>query len=1011
MAADRILHVVFLVDITGSMGTQIEGVKAMVSEFCAVDRPGVALHLHTFTETTKQSFVTMTSRDMSQSDVRSYVWNKLKLNSPPDMRETNAYGGDGPENSAAGLAFLMKKFTSSDNVITFLITDADPHYRHHGTSQEAQREAELLRENGYPTDIFQVLNLVCETLNITLVPIIYSTPDLRWYTQGAALTNGLILFPQHGDSRLLASGLGALLTSLQARVLGGGAAISEATLHELRGFRVSAPDTDNFEPLEEDPGVRASGSAHVTGTDDMRGALGRLLDTATDRFKGKRATKRVKGVDTNAAAASVKFFVVSMLEALGRTDLLGEEGALATEVRDEMRKLAETDKSVVSPLILEPLPPLTAEEIGASEGAVQCAVLLESAVGAITSLKELPIKNEEDLTKWLTLTIETLMVRFVDVRFPRDKLNPALVDFADAWAANIRSVSTSSVVSALAAIGMRAETSSDGHLVYKDPMSKKEYSTALIIAHPDDAVLTRGFQVLSGLPVLHGVIQGNLVSGGYQLFPSLSPGLTSAALVQMAFEISAKGRDPTEAEWEVMRSLLWTLKKQTIVPAMDIVRSLRDGKGFNNPSDAIPKLVAALLAFLRRKKMVPTDSPQPRVLKELFEEMTAGRVAAIQNVNNRRAADGKEPIYPGWLSPEEIGRCFLEDWDFDKVKPLEELHPCEIFAAKRETESTKAPERDAPGWEKRLGERLAETELFKGSYKAHQLLCRIVVGADVKARDPSRAIPTTVQGTLDEDTARGIMVESALLGRRPARFELMNADEPKDQEWRRRDPSEYSLIEMGRSIVADCVAPQVKAWWEQRSTFARDTLVKMVEDKVIKKVPGGKLSAEKEASIVAQMREKLTTTVLGREFKLSRMDVPDLLTRVPKEKMDTVGKILVLGGWTTMEPSSLRRSYKVILELFEGCESQDAIKEALLKTMTCKRESGPNRHGHSLEFPWPGPLGWTKEYQEARLKATPAGTADPERWRRAVERSCEWMRKCTEAGEVLPPITRVKRAR
>ncbi|KXS12910.1 hypothetical protein M427DRAFT_386571 [Gonapodya prolifera JEL478] len=247
-----IVHVVFLIDITGSMGPQIAGVKEMVHRFCSVDRPNVQLHIHTFTEMPDACYVTASPMELTQTQVADYVRDKLALNSPPDTGVTNASGGDGPENHAAGVASLTQKFTQEHNIVCFLITDAVPHYRDRGRSREAVKESEWLEQNGFPTDVFKVLNGVIEGLNVTFVPILYKNPDLTWFAQAAGLTDSLILFPTSTNSTLLANGLHALLEALQGRV-NGETAIPPSTLEALSGFRVTAVGREDFVALNEDP--------------------------------------------------------------------------------------------------------------------------------------------------------------------------------------------------------------------------------------------------------------------------------------------------------------------------------------------------------------------------------------------------------------------------------------------------------------------------------------------------------------------------------------------------------------------------------------------------------------------------------------------------------------------------------------------------------------------------------------------------------------------------------------
>lgn len=114
------LQVVFLLDITGSMGNQLDGVKAMILDFCKQDKPGVDVHVWPFTETGSSCFVCCSGITLSRFlnrfifldpkftalELSSYV-SKIRLSSPPDFPNvTNAYGDDGPEN---GNLFFLKQ--------------------------------------------------------------------------------------------------------------------------------------------------------------------------------------------------------------------------------------------------------------------------------------------------------------------------------------------------------------------------------------------------------------------------------------------------------------------------------------------------------------------------------------------------------------------------------------------------------------------------------------------------------------------------------------------------------------------------------------------------------------------------------------------------------------------------------------------------------------------------------------------------------------------------------------
>ncbi|KXS11954.1 hypothetical protein M427DRAFT_417465 [Gonapodya prolifera JEL478] len=127
----------------------------MIDCFCKVNRLGLQLHIHTFTESDRGCYVTQSPVGLTQPQVANYVQTKLKLSNPPDLH-VSAHGGDGPENHTAAIADLTTKFGKDANVVCFMITDATPHYKSHGASTEAKKEAEWLSNNGFETDIFKV---------------------------------------------------------------------------------------------------------------------------------------------------------------------------------------------------------------------------------------------------------------------------------------------------------------------------------------------------------------------------------------------------------------------------------------------------------------------------------------------------------------------------------------------------------------------------------------------------------------------------------------------------------------------------------------------------------------------------------------------------------------------------------------------------------------------------------------------------------------------------------------
>ncbi|ORY33586.1 hypothetical protein BCR33DRAFT_519755 [Rhizoclosmatium globosum] len=107
------------------MGNQIEGVKQMMRTFCATERPGVQVHIWSFTENARSCFVCTSKPNLTNVELLEYVAN-LKLSRPIDHPLEVAHGDDAPENVTAAVAQLALNFDHTDNVLAFIITDAPP---------------------------------------------------------------------------------------------------------------------------------------------------------------------------------------------------------------------------------------------------------------------------------------------------------------------------------------------------------------------------------------------------------------------------------------------------------------------------------------------------------------------------------------------------------------------------------------------------------------------------------------------------------------------------------------------------------------------------------------------------------------------------------------------------------------------------------------------------------------------------------------------------------------------
>jgi hypothetical protein len=108
-------------------------------------------------------------------------------------------------------------------------------------------------------------------------------------------------------------------------------------------------------------------------------------------------------------------------------------------------------------------------------------------------------------------------------------------------------------------------------------------------------------------------------------------------------------------------------------------------------------------------------------------------------------------------------------------------------------------------------------------------------------------------------------------------------------------------------------------------------------------------------------------SIFGFSLKLGRSDVLEVLNQINDEdKLRTPGLALVIGDWTNSPPGDLRKSLRQVLQKFQFSEElSENIKSLFKKTVECLRNTtAPNRHGHTKDLKFPGPHGWTQEYDD-----------------------------------------------
>ncbi|RPA80462.1 hypothetical protein BJ508DRAFT_415441 [Ascobolus immersus RN42] len=943
MAKNKFLEVVFLLDITGSMGNQIEAMKRMIKEFLASagDEPTLHMHVWTFTESSKKCYVCKSPANSTNSDLIKYV-TKIQLSTPPSApHDTGAYGGDYEENSVAAVSALLDSFDQNDNIMAFIITDAPPHHVSAGRTPEAEAEKKWLAEQdpSLPMDMFQRLDRIVESLNITFVPINYESHGHvdPFYLQAALLTDGVVLRPTVNDAGLLANGLVTLMHAMQSTIVDGKVNRSEqaSAIESLANmFSIVKADPDTWVMFETDPiapGQLRQEYKTLDGKEGITAGLFGLLETTMDRFTGKRAGKRCRSVDPDTVAAAVRVFVLAMMIKTGfaKDDHKAALDVAQAELARQLEKNVETGKRETFYLnrLLGNL--LTTENsVKPSEStSSQCIITLQSAWDTISELEQVPT-SVEDVEAWMEIVLQLTLCRLLNIRFPTDA--EGKIDFMDAWSASVKNVSYGAPLSAYAAVALRNH--SDDGATYLDPSTRETFNSALLLAHPDDPVLSSCYTTLSALPSLQGLVQGYLVSGGLNIFPSITVGLQGSTLLSNLRIIAQANKPnlvvaPVAYEW--LRSVVWSLAISDVVPAVDVVKVI-ENEGTLNPEDNPSKLMTAFIRYM--KKVDGKGQDLAKKWKYLYEELVTNSVSFAIRLRDKGEACELIPTDEALIS------CFIEEpTTYD---PLALLHPAETFNAGEALKDVATHEK--------LRTLVREYPIFKHNRDMLRLFWDLLHQRDLTAVRETDDFPLT------DDELVTATVESILLRKRTTRYVLSES-----KAWVRS--TDVSLEGPLADLVKKGYVSRIGSWKTLRAEHARAKLLQALEKKA-----HGTNEVVKE-STWNNLLKNTVFTLHDQTYSLTRMDAPTMLSCVPDQHISTLGAAIVRGTWTSGPPSQLRRHTAAILPLFSNNSTlQTEIQTAINSQAICSREL-VNRHGHTVKNTYPGFTGWNQDYNDVRL--------------------------------------------
>ncbi|CAM9113857.1 unnamed protein product [Scytosiphon promiscuus] len=1051
-------YVAIVLDITGSMGSQIEGVKQAVCALIPLlaENPSLGIAIITFTEGGRDMRTGLPGCYISV-DVFAKPWRaaefvrNIRLGVPPGDPLIMANGVDGDENAKAAL-HALKRLDGTKPTVAFFITDAGYH-RSKRDSPTAKAEEEFLLAQGgvSDTDFYILFDSVLAHFggNLVVIPIVYGFEQLGAHIKQAygqvAMTSGsgVVIQPVWSSSRTLSTTMAAFVTRLLAQLNGQTDLPPEPHQEMLAELRLL--DATHMTRVERD--------LHVPpGPYPREGDAGILFASAMTRAVTafQMSWKRRINVDKVSLLRQLVFgltaakfvFAVSSGNPIAE-DLLTRLKlsypdvleAVPAEHRGQIKASPEVIETLAADLAAKTTEGATSNAAAGSGGEKFDAVTLETVRETLGTALDDEIRwagGDEEFDKLDVDPLEAVfsMVHgiFVNVRFPRGANGKP--NFADAWSAMIDRHSFD-VVSAESAVRMFKDSKgvdayhydgdADGErgreeLWYEAGKrgggvavgltDRREYNGFIPLMDEGDPLKTTVMRIFSGLQVMN-LVQMTILEGSPGGFlPSMYPGMVAATLARV-IRTSAGGSwaglegAAGEANDSLASQMVFSLKGIIGAPAKAVRLRLKFGKA--DPGNPPSKFLMVLCK-------------QPRVSKEDEE---AFRMKMRLVLDEWVAATVQ--LYFGKATPEndEKFHAFLEHVipleaifgkDALNVNSLEKLHPLEIVGGK---DGSGFPALE--GWKATALANLVNTALYKDIGRLADR-CRAVFGC------------LDMEYNIDD-----IALDYVVYRFRTARYEFV--ERPGSPKASTSPSAAKAKPAAGTAATSATFLPGEKGSHEliQNMPSTLTLLVKsyrkalhreLVEIREARRVHAINLLKKRVLSARALTAETRSMQLLGTTYSLRRTDVPSLLNLAGYDKEDSLAFVeqLVLGDWTPDPPQCLRRFSTEIIDGVNAAGGGGAgglserLRDAISQRELCLRTVSCNRHGHTADLRYPGPMGWTKPYAMARrdnlTKSDRTASVSGKPWkiiprmRQYTEFGTELLRRLDDEGgegiEVLP---------
>ena len=918
------LQICWILDITGSMSTQIAACKtasAMTAEQVKADDLPVGFSVITYTESGQGAWASYNS--FEEADPAVAFINNITLCRPPEDPKINASGGDGDENLKQALAKFHKNHDFDIPTVCFMLTDACYHPLTSRKSTEAKHEEAALREMGYPVDILQIWEKIPQN-QVFMFPILFGSLH-HAYGQFAKQTGGFVMKPSSGTSaNIISDAMVSIVKNILNRLTGE----SEEELSTIEKFNIYDASDLKVRTSEKDEEV---GALKVAANQEsiLKSAMTRIVEIVGKGWGKRKINMNAKSLfyQMRLVAYCVKYF--------SGDESLKAEIESTLELIDE--NLPEEQKQHIRVKMA------TIEHL---KSQAQFSALPDNARDMITLLTVKEFVEETGLNEirgdFIATVCSVIYGLPATIKYQIDSAGNQ--DFSSSWDSVVSylGIDIESLKSFLTALNFNDGKKQTGLTGGKD------CNSFVITCGKPGSLRWLIFKLASGLQVLDSAMSLGVGASITEAIPNLHAGMVAQSVMTL---IRAK---LTPSIFKRLAELLETIKAMAKTPGGEVREYFKLGQA--NPEDAISKLI--LVAYKTRQN--------DEIFIHIFREFLA---SAVQRQYGKRDAETTE------LYHKEMSKVFPLDQvfgDFDD-KNLKEIHPLENNSFTEETllkiiaEEADEKNEAAEAALEKIRAFLSDASFLEKLCAENEIYQRFLENATnlwtvLNADTTSEEVPELVDLEEVYPSIKVDFLQSLLLRKRKERYNLIhNADEDKNVHMlKEATPMEVLIFRLLKNTHEEKVKERAK----RIAKICKQKLVQNILKK-FEKEPG--LTAEQWVEFLKENTVEFNTIT----YRLTRQCIAKRPSKFFQAGQNALMKAVLLLDWTSDIPQTLKAMAEPIRAGLTGMGMPEAEIEEILEIVDSQEMANrdtKNRHGHCLTFQYPGPVKWTQAYQDEAQK-------------------------------------------